>query len=149
MRRCSVAPLPDVWHFGIFKMHDKDFELSEDTFQLCGTLLERLAYRLLAMELNAALEQKFGTWIQRRNHPNEFIRNASIVVWMIRNAVAHGVIDPVWKIDDPTLQNQIFSIPGLMEFDTGGLNGRQLKRLDFGGPIALLKLSEQMLPLLR
>jgi hypothetical protein len=79
---------------------------------------------------------------------NAVVRNASIVVWMIRNAVAHNILDPVWKIDDATIQNQKFIILDIIEFDTTGLNGKHLKRLDFGGPIALFRLSEQLLPLL-
>ncbi|MEJ0046305.1 MAG: hypothetical protein WDN04_09395 [Rhodospirillales bacterium] len=122
--------------------------MSEDAFELCGTLLERLAYRLLAMELNSALEEKFGSWRNRRQHVDDLIRNSSIVVWMIRNAVAHDLLEPIWKIDDPTLQNPKFSIADVIVFDTTGLNGRPIQRMDFSGPIALFKLSEKLIHLL-
>jgi hypothetical protein len=47
--------------FGKHSLSDKDLEMAADAFELCGTLLERLAYRLLAMELNSALEKKLAT----------------------------------------------------------------------------------------
>lgn len=132
--------------FGKYALSANDLELSHEAFGLCGTLLERLAYRLLAMELNSALERKFGK--DRRNHKDDFIRNSSTVVWLIRNSVAHNILDPVWNIDDPMLQNQTFCIADVLTFDTTGLNGNSLKRLDFGGPIALFRLSEKLLPIL-
>ena len=139
---------PEFVIFGAHSLDAKELEIPADAFALCGTLLERLAYRLLAMELNAALEKKFGNWTARRSHKDDLIRNSSMVVWLIRNSVAHNVLDPVWNIDDPTLQNQKFIIPDVLVFDTTGLNGNSLKRFDFGGPIALFRLSEKLFPLL-
>jgi len=100
------------------------------------------------MELNSALEVKYGSWKERRNHSDDLIRNSSVVVWMIRNAVAHDILEPVWKIDDATLQNKQFPVADVFVFDTTGLNGQLLKRFDFGGPIALFRLSEKLLPLM-
>ncbi len=144
----QLPPMPAVWSFGKFTLTAEDFEMPDDAFELCGTILERLAYRLLAMELNAALEKTFGPWKVRCRHDNEFIRNSCIVVWLIRNTVAHDILEPVWKIDDKTLQDREFSIEGIMTFSTAGINGKHLKRLDFGGPIALFRLSEKLAPLL-
>ena len=48
---------PEVISFGKHNLVAKEFEMSEDVFEFCGTILERLAYRLLAMELNSALEK--------------------------------------------------------------------------------------------
>jgi hypothetical protein len=139
---------PEQIIFGKHSLSSKDLEMSDDTFALCGTLLERLAYRLLAMELNSALETKFGDWKTRLSHEDDLIRNSSMVVWLIRNSVAHNILDPVWNISDPTLQNQQFRVSDVLVFDTTGLNGNSLKRLDFGGPVALFRLSEKLLPLL-
>lgn len=146
--KVEVPASPAVVIFGKHSLSVSDLEMSDDNFALCGTLLERLAYRLLAMELNSALEKKFGDWRTRRSHKDDLIRNASTVVWVIRNAVAHDILDPMWKIDDPTLQNQNYQIADVLVFDTTGLNGKSLKRFDFGGPIALFRLSEKLLPLL-
>lgn len=146
-----TVELPEAPAAAVFGQHtltSKDFDMTRESFEICGTLLERLAYRLLAMELNSALEKRFGDWKARRGHPDEFIRNSCIVVWAIRNAVAHDILEPVWKFDDTTLQNRKFPVDGVMSFDTTGLNGRLLRRFDFGGPFALFKLSEKLAPLL-
>lgn len=134
--KVDFAAAPALVVFGEHALDAEDLQLSDDNFAFCGTLLERLAYRLLAMELNSALEAKFGRWERRCNHTDALIRNSSIVVWIIRNAVAHNVFDPAWKIDDPRWQNQVLSVPGVLAFDTTGLNGTTLKRSHFGGPIA-------------
>jgi len=139
---------PEVVIFGEHSLSTQDLEISKENFEICGTLLARLAYRLLAMELNSALEKKFGNWRARRTHADDLIRNSSAVIWMIRNAVAHEILEPVWKIDDPTLQNKQFVVADIFTFDTTGLNGNLIKRFDFGGPIALLRLSEKLLLLL-
>ena len=67
---------------------------------------------------------------------------------MIRNAVAHDILEPVRMIDDPTLQRKQFSVADVFVFDATGLSGDLLNRFDFGGPIALFRLSEKLLPLL-
>ena len=146
--KVEIPSPPEVMVFGKHPLSTEDLEMSDDAFALCGTLLERLAYRLLAMELNSALEKRFGDWKTRRVHQDDLIRNSSMVVWLIRNAVAHNIPDPVWNIDDPTLRNQKFPVADILVFDTTGLNGKLLKRSDFGGPIALFRLSEKLLPLL-
>jgi len=137
------VPEPPALHtWGKHSLGAGETRLDPDTFALCGTLLERLAYRLLAMELDSALasalkgEDRFG-------HSDAFIRDASTVIRLIRNTVAHNVLEPVWKIDRK-LQDRKFTIDGILTFDTTGLNGRLLKRLDFGGPIALFRLSERI-----
>jgi len=100
------------------------------------------------MELNSALERKFGAWKVRCCHSDDLIRNASVIVWIIRNAVAHDILEPRWKIDNPALQNQRFVIADVLEFDTTGLNGKLVRRVDFGGPLALFRLSEKLLDLI-
>jgi hypothetical protein len=144
----EVPDPPQITIFGKHSLSAEDLEMSDDAFGLCGTLLERLAYRLLAMELNSALEKKFGKWETRSSHSDDLIRNSSIVIWHIRNCVAHNILDPVWNIKDSKLQNQRISVADVLVFDTTGLDGKPLNRFDFGGPIALFRLSERLLPLL-
>jgi len=94
------------------------------------------------MELNAALTERFSG-DDRFNHDDRFVRDASTVIRLIRNAVAHNILEPIWKIDRK-FQNRKFTIDGVLTFDTARLNGKLLKRLDFGGPIALFRLSERV-----
>jgi len=140
-RRVEVPP-PGLLIWGRHSLSPDEIELDKETFAFCGTILERLAYRLLAMELDAALILAFRGE-DRFNHMDAFIRNASTVIRLIRNAVAHNVLDPVWKIDR-NLRNKQITIEGLLTFDTRDLHGKPLKRLDFGGPIALFRLSERI-----
>ena len=94
------------------------------------------------MELDSALARELNG-DDRLNHVDAFVRDASTVVRLIRNTVAHNILEPVWKIDRK-LQNRTIVIEDVLTFDTTGLNGRLLKRLDFGGPIALFRLSERI-----
>ena len=137
---------PEVIVFGCHSLVQDDLELPKEEFERCGAFLERLAYRLLALELNTGLEEKFGSLNNRETCSDDLIRNSSIVVWIIRNAVAHNIFQPIWRIDDPKYQDKKFVISDLPTFDTTGLNGKHLRRLDFGGPIALFRLSEKLLP---
>lgn len=82
------------------------------------------------MELDAALTKAFAGE-DRLNHGDEFVRNASVVVRLVRNAVAHNVLDPVWKVDRQ-LRGKRFSIEGVLDFDSGDLHGKRLNRWDFG-----------------
>lgn len=139
--------------FGEHHLTREELNISEDTFGLCGTLLERLAYRLLAIELDSALQAKFGDWNTRRHHCDKFIRDACVVIHLLRNAVAHDVLEPKWNIHDPALRDEEFEIPGILKFKTKDANGNVLdgqlvKRSHFGGPIAIFRLSELLLPYL-
>jgi hypothetical protein len=53
--RVDFPAPPEVRVWGKHSLEPDDLKLDPDSFALCGTLLERLAYRLLAMELDAAL----------------------------------------------------------------------------------------------
>jgi hypothetical protein len=140
--KVDIPESPAIHIWGRHSLDRGDLQLSPDIFALCGTILERLAYRLLAMELDAALSDALKG-DDRFNHEDEFVRNASTVIRLIRNTVAHNILEPVWKIDRK-LQNRKFAIDEILTFDTAGLNGKHLKRLDFGGPIALFRLSERV-----
>lgn len=131
---------PSITVWGSQSLTADDLRLEPEVFAFCGTILERLAYRLLAMELDSALSQAFAHQ-DRLNHSDPFIRDASVVIRVIRNAVAHNVFSPVWKVDRK-LRNKVIAIAGVLRFDTTNLHGNVLRRFDFGGPIALLRLSE-------
>jgi hypothetical protein len=140
--KVEIPSPPEVHIWGKHSLEPKDLNLAPATFELCGTILTRLAYRLLAMELDAAL----GAALKgddRFSHADRFIRDASTIVRLIRNTVAHNILEPRWKIDRK-LRNKQISIDGILTFDTTGLNGKLLNRHDFGGPIALLRLSERI-----
>jgi hypothetical protein len=138
----ELSDPPELYVVGEHALRREDFKLEPDEMAICGTILERLAYRLLAMELDSALSEKFRGH-DRFNHSDPFIRDASVVVRLIRNAVAHNILDLVWKVDRK-LQGRKITIQGVLDFDTSEINNKTLNRLHFGGPIALLKLSEMI-----
>src|SRR5215471_11282160 len=93
--------------------------------------LRQLTFRMVLRSLvTLAGLAKFGGWRTRCAHEDELIRNASVVVWLIRNAIAHNILDPIWNINDPQLQNKQFPVADVLVFDTTGLNGNPLKRFD-------------------
>jgi hypothetical protein len=140
--KVDVPPPPEVHVWGRHALEPSDLKLAPETFEFCGTILTRLAYRLLAMELDAALAAALKG-DDRFNHKDSFVRDASSIVCLVRNTVAHNILEPRWKINRK-LQNRKFVIDGILTFDTTGLNGQLLKRHDFGGPIALFRLSERI-----
>src|ERR1700722_4246207 len=124
-----VAVPPALVVFGEHSVSADELRISERRPRLMrNPAFERLAYRLLAMELNSALEAKFGNWDARRGHGDVLICNASTVVWLIRNCVAHNILDPVWNIKDPAYRDRCFPIPDVLTFKTKDLDGMPLKR---------------------
>jgi hypothetical protein len=145
--KVDIPDPPAIHVWGSHNLSQSELRLDPDSFALCGTILERLAYRSLAMELDSALTVEFSGQ-DRFNYNDAFVQNTSIVVRLIRNTVAHNLLDPVWKIDRK-FQNRKLVIDGVLTFDTADLNGRRLQRLDFGGAIALFRLSERVIEYLR
>ena len=60
---------------------------------------------------------------------------------LIRNAFAHAPFDPVWSID-PDCCDRMFAVRDLIKLDTTGLHGQRFNWRHYGGPLALLRLSE-------
>jgi len=60
---------------------------------------------------------------------------------LIRNAFAHNPFIPVWEVRD-AWKNRRFVVPDVITLDTSDLDGKPLRREDYGGPIAILRLIE-------
>lgn len=75
----------------------------------------------------------------RFRHPNPNIRCASWIARLIRNAFAHNPFAPVWKTY-AECKNQTYNVNDVISLKTTGLNGKPVERLDYGGPLALLRL---------
>ena len=78
----------------------------------------------------------------RFNHRNDGIRNASLILRQIRNAFAHDPLNPTWDIRQPEAMNKILVVKDIIKLDTKEINGKRIQRLHYGGPLAILKLSE-------
>jgi hypothetical protein len=72
--KVEIPSPPEVHIWGKHSLEPKDLNLAPATFELCGTILTRLAYRLLAMELDAALPKGMpgSVYQENKNHGIEY-----------------------------------------------------------------------------
>ena len=101
-----------------------------------AVVFEHVAIHLMAVQIDTALEAKFGT--QRFDNSNGEIRSACRIARLIRNAFAHDPFSPVWKFKQG-LTSQKYQVSGILSLDLTGLEGHPVKREDYGGPLALLR----------
>jgi hypothetical protein len=100
--------------------------------------------QLLAVEMDSALKSAVE---ERLDHDNPQVRDASVVVWQLRNAFAHDPLNPVWRVSDPKY-HRTYHVPPLATLDLKILNGQSVQRRHFGGPLALLKLADLTLAII-
>lgn len=115
---------------------EDELRLTLDQEKWAAVVFEHAAVHLMAVQIDTALEAKFGT--QRFDHTDCKIRAACSVARLIRNAFAHDPFDPVWEFT-PRFANQTYEVEGVIALDTTSLEKRQVKRKDYGGPLALLR----------
>ncbi len=69
------------------------------------------------------------------------IRSAYQVSRLIRNAFTHAPFHPIWSID-PNCRDQKFEVQDIIELDTHELDGQPFDWRHYGGPLAILRLSQ-------
>ena len=126
----------DVFVFGKHSTEKGELKLSKNEEKVASQILEHIATYTMMVQLNKIMEIKYPNRLQ---HSDINIRNASQIIRLIRNAFAHDPLEPVWQITQ-SCDNQIFQVGNIIKLDTTGLNGKKLKRMDYGGPLALLRL---------
>jgi hypothetical protein len=109
----------------------------EDEFA-AASFLEHVATYVLAVQIDTVLETAYP---DRFQSTDQIVRSTSAIARLIRNAFAHNPFAPKWIIDRKFL-NKEFVVPDVTSLDTTGLNGQYVDRAHYGGPLALLKLSE-------
>jgi hypothetical protein len=62
------------------------------------------------------------------------------IVDLIRNGFAHGPLQPCWEIKKQ--DKKIYEVPGIIRLDARELHGTPFSWQHYGGPLAMLKLSE-------
>lgn len=117
---------------------EEELSLNKDQERFASVLLEHSATYLMVVQLNSVLGEAIPNRLQ---HPDKDIRDASQIIRLIRNAFAHDPFEPTWEIK-PCWDNQIFEVKGIISLNTTELNGEKVKKKDYGGPIALLHLSQ-------
>ena len=127
----------DQFAYGPYIVYKKDLELNKKQEQRAAMLLEHTVIYIMAVQIDTVLEKNIP---DRFNHNNNDIRSGSCIIRLIRNTFAHNPFAPVWLIDRK-FKNKVYSM-GEIEMDTSKLNNKPVKRLDYGGPLALLWLSK-------
>jgi hypothetical protein len=130
--------LPEAYSWGRVLLHAKDFRVSKTHVELAPALFQHVATYVLAAQLDTFL-MTFGK--ARFRHANEEVRSVSWVARLIRNAFAHDPFHPKWEVPREAA-NRVYEVANFLKLDTHGLDGRFVRREHYGGPLALLRLSE-------
>lgn len=137
---------PIVWTYGRHCMTQEELTLSYDDATLASAILHHSATLSLSVHIVSAYKQAVG---DTRSSSDSVKRSAFEIARLIRNAYSHQPADPHWSIDS-ACQNHQYEVPGIVRLDTTGLQGKRFEWQDYGGPIALYRLSEfvrtQILP---
>jgi len=126
-----------TFSYGKHVMDAKELALTAEEERIASVILEHSATYLMALQLDEILEKLLSN---RFEHGNNSIRNGSRIVRLIRNAYAHDPLSPMWLKIPASWKNQILKVDSIISLNTNGLEGKKLKRMDYGGPISLLRL---------
>ena len=122
-------------------VNKKDLELTKSQERIGARMLESIGTYMIALQLNKVLEDE---WREKRlQSRDKDVQSISQVVRLIRNAFAHDPLDPIWDIS-PSAKDKEFEIPGILTLKTHDLHGKRLDRRHYGGPLALLRLTQHL-----
>ena len=130
--------VPLVWTYGKHVIQSAEFALTPDEAAYAGDSLYHAATFLMVVQIRNAIAE---TVPDAKNHHDANICSAYQIARLIRNAFAHQPFNPTWSIDADCL-NTTFTVHGIMEFDTTNLQSKPFNWMDYGGPLAILRLSQ-------
>lgn len=130
--------LPVEWAHGKHKVKYKEIALRKDQADYAAWHLHNSATFLMAVAIKDAIKTVVT---DPKNHSNASIRNSYQISRLIRNAFAHSPFRPVWSIDQDC-QDSIFKVKDIITLDTKGLHGTPFNWRHYGGPLAILRLSQ-------
>jgi hypothetical protein len=130
--------LPVTWSHGNHVVRYAELAISEDEADCAACYLHRSATFLMAVAMKDAIRTAVAN---PKNHSDDAVRSAYQISRLIRNAFAHAPFNPVWSID-PDCRDQVFVVRDLLSLDTTGLDGQRFDWRHYGGPLAVLRLSE-------
>ena len=113
--------------------------LSKEEEDEASATLENSAVYLAACQMDSVLEAKLPN---RFEHDDHDIRSVCSIIRLLKVSFAESPFKPVWKFPDEWKGR-------LLEFEKVSLfppelDGRPVRRRDYGGPLALLRLLEFM-----
>lgn len=128
----------EQFSWGKHLLGKKDIQLTKKQERWSIAILHHVATNLMVAQMDSVLENHYGK--KRFEHINQDIKSAAWIVRLIRNAFTHNPFNPIWLIDRRA-NNTIYEISEIIKLDTNNLNNRPVSRHDYGGPLALLVLS--------
>ncbi|MGO8759996.1 MAG: hypothetical protein ACLQG3_17910 [Terracidiphilus sp.] len=137
--RAQPLDLPSVWTYGQHSVEFHEIALTPEGADLAALCLERSATYLMAIQIQEALTEFANQ--KAREHPQPEVRSAFEIARLVRNGFAHHPMRPVWDIDKHC-GNSTYAVEGIIALDTTNLHGKPFDWRDYGGPLALLRLSE-------
>jgi hypothetical protein len=129
---------PQAYSYGKHTVSYEEFALTGPQEDFASAALLHSAIYTMAIQMDTALQECVP---DRFNHPDADLQSAAWIARLIRNAFAHDPFSPIW-LTYPECDNRVFEVKGVIRLCTNGLNGKQVAREDYGGPLALLRLSE-------
>jgi hypothetical protein len=129
--------LPIEWSHGEHSVRGSEIALSVDNADHAAWSLHRSATFLMAVAMKDAI---LAVIPDPKTTTNADVRSAYQISRLIRNAFAHGPFDPIWSFDSNCLE--VFSVRNIIKLDTRGINGQRFDWRHYGGPLALLRLSQ-------
>ncbi len=129
--------VPRVWTHGKHTVTAEDLALSPDQSQLAAAGLFHIATFNLAVHICKAFKDLMR---KPRDHTDSNVRGAFEISRLIRNAFTHNPSSPTWNIDPPC-RDRVFAVHGIVTLNTKSLDGKPFDWRDYGGPLALYRLS--------
>jgi hypothetical protein len=127
----------EAFSFGRYTLTGEELGLSQEEEEAAWALVHCAIY-IVAVQLDTVLSE---TVPDRFAHSDDSIRSSSWIARLTRNAFSHNPFIPTW-LTYPECDNKQCIVPGIISLKTVSLNGKCLDRMDYGGPLALLKLSQ-------
>lgn len=130
--------LPIEWSHGKHKVQYREVALRKDQAEVAAAALHHSATYLMAVAMKDAVRAAHH---DPKSHNNPDIVGAYQIARLIRNAFAHNPFNPVWSVD-PDCRDKKFAVANLISLDTADLQGKAFDWRHYGGPLALLRLSQ-------
>lgn len=136
--KAQPLDLPLDWSHGRHSVHYSEIALSEEDADYGAWNLHRSATFLMAVAMKDAIRVAVS---DPKNHSDSDVCSAYQISRLVRNAFAHAPFDPVWSIDIDC-RDRVFSVRDIIALDATGIQGQHFNWRHYGGPLALLRLSQ-------
>ena len=127
----------DVFTWGENTLYKRDISLPKANERNAVVFLSHSSLYILVTQIDTILEHLYGRNRFRKNNINDI----SCVARLIRNAFTHKPFHPKWLISRE-FRNKEYNIDSInIKLKTNQLANKPVKRSDYGGPTAVLKLA--------